>query len=380
MTAKTSTYFMPLFVFRAIKFRASLLFLAAPFFIACRGDKENQATPSATKIRPALPAYLEAFYSEPTSNPLTAEGVRLGRDLFFEKALSLDYTISCASCHRPEFAFADKAPLSRGIMGQMGKRNTPSLLNAGLMRRLFWDGRDSSLESQSLHPIQDPTEMGLSLDQAVNRLKEIPSYPEKFRRAFGDNTINPERMGKALAQFERSLVSGNSRYDRFLQGKYNPDSIEMLGMQLFFTHPDPFAAPSGLRGGNCGDCHLPQTLLGDPNGFDGFHNTGLARQGGTENGLQNFTSKASDFGRFKTPGLRNVALTAPYMHDGRFQNLDQVLDHYNSDTLFNKPNLDVLMLKGSNEKFGTSLALTEAEKKAIIRFLHMLTDSTALRQ
>jgi cytochrome c peroxidase len=293
------------------------------------------------------------------------EGVALGKDLFFEKALSLDYSISCASCHRPDFAFADTIAFSKGIGGQKGKRNAPSLFNTALFRRFFWDGRDSSLESQSLHPIEDPTEMGLSLEEAVKRLRSISSYPDKFRKAFGDNSISAERMAKAIAQYERSLVSGNSRYDRFLQGKYNPDSTELLGMQLFFTHPDPFAAPSSLRGGNCGDCHLPQTLLGDPNGFDGFHNTGLAKQGGQETGLQKFTGKPADFGRFKTPGLRNIAITAPYMHDGRFRSLEQVLDHYNADTLFGKPNLDVLMIKGSNEKFGTSLGLREDEKKAI---------------
>lgn len=345
--------------------------------LSCRKEQENSASAPAASP-PQWPAYLRGWYKEPADNPSTDEGRKLGRDLFFEKALSLDYSISCGSCHKPEFGFGDSSALSMGINAQRSRRNTPALLNSGLLRRLFWDGRDSSLETQSLHPIVDSREMGLSLEEAVRRLKRIPAYPEKFRRAFGSMEITADRIAKAIAQFERSLVSAGSRYDRFLQGNYRPDSVELLGMQLFFTHPDPFVPPSGLRGGNCGDCHLPQTLLGDPNRFDGFHNTGLLRSGSAERGLQEFTGRNSDFGRFKTPSLRNIALTAPYMHDGRFRTLEQVLEHYNSDTLFSKPNLDVLIQKGSNERFGSSLGLTESEKKAIIRFLHMLTDSSAL--
>ena len=362
-------------MFREITLAIILLILC---FQSCK-PKEEILPPAPALSPPEFPSYLKTFYREPSNNPTTEEGIRLGRDLFFEKALSLDYSLSCAGCHKPEFAYGDSSALSKGIFGQMGKRNTPSLLNSGLLRRFFWDGRDSSLESQSLHPIEDQTEMGLNLDEAVRRLQNIPAYPEKFRRAFGDPAINTSRIAKAIAQFERSLVSFDSKYDRFLQGKYQPDSLELLGMQLFFTHPDPFVSPAGLRGGNCGDCHLPQTLLGDLNGFDGFHNTGLLKTGNSESGLQAFTGKPADFGRFKTPGLRNIALTSPYMHDGRFRSLEQVLDHYNADTIFSKPNVDVLIQKGTNERFGSSLGLNEGEKKAIIRFLNMLSDSTAIR-
>jgi cytochrome c peroxidase len=379
MSVKSGKYHPRNFPFvRKIFLTVGLAFLLTQ---SCRNrDAELPGIQAPKAFQPDYPAYLKSFYTEPADNPSTEEGIALGKDLFFEKALSLDYSTSCASCHRPEAAFADTSAFSVGTGGQKGTRNAPSLLNTALFRRFFWDGRDSSLESQALHPILDPTEMGLDPNLAVSRLNSIPSYPEKFNKAFGDKQITLERITKALAQFERSLVSGNSRYDRFLQGKYNPDSIELLGMQLFFTHPDPFAAPGGLRGGNCGDCHLPQTLMGDPNGFDGFHNTGLAKAVGGETGLQKFTGKPSDFGRFKTPGLRNIALTAPYMHDGRFRTLDQVLDHYNADTLFQKPNLDVLIIKGTNDRFGTSLGLRDDEKKAILRFLQMLTDSTAIQQ
>jgi len=354
--------------------------LLLSFLISCGKKEENPDYGNPKPFQSQLPEYLQTYFQQPADNPTTEEGILLGKSLFFEKALSSDYSTSCASCHRPEFAFGDNQVFSKGIGRQLGKRNTPSLLNAGLLRRMFWDGRDSTLETQSLHPITDPKEMGLTLPDAIKRLQGIPQYADLFGRAFGDKTITSDRLAKALAQFERSLISGNSKYDLFLQGKYNPNPEELLGMQLFFTHPDPFAPGGGIRGGNCGDCHLPQTLLGDLNRFDGFHNTGLLRSESQEKGLQNFTGKSSDFGRFKTPGLRNVAFTAPYMHDGRFQTLEQVLDHYNSDTLFQKTNLDVLLSKGTNEKFGTSLALTNTEKTAIIRFLHMLTDSAAIQE
>jgi cytochrome c peroxidase len=174
-------------------------------------------------------------------------------------------------------------------------------------------------------------------------------------------------------------MSFQTKYDRFLMEKYTPTSEEKLGMDLFFTHPDPFAGLAGIRGGNCGDCHLQQTLTGRPNGFESFHNTGLAVPGGNEIGLQKVTGLAADFGKFKTPSLRNIALTAPYMHNGRFATLEDVLDHYNSEELFSKPNVDILIQKGTNQKFGQSLMLTEPEKKAIIAFLHMLTDSTYIQ-
>jgi cytochrome c peroxidase len=364
-------------IFRPISL--SHFFILFYFLTSCNQKEEPPGFAVPKSFTPDLPEYLQNYFQQPADNPTTEEGILLGKSLFFEKALSADYSTSCASCHRPEFGFGDNQVFSKGIGRQLGNRNTPSLLNAGLLKRMFWDGRDSTLETQSLHPIIDPTEMGLTLTEAVKRLQGIPQYADLFGRAFGDKTITSDRLAKALAQFERSLISGNSKYDLFLQGKYNPNQEELLGMQLFFTHPDPFAPGGGIRGGNCGDCHLPQTLLGDLNRFDGFHNTGLLRSESQERGLQNFTGKLSDFGRFKTPGLRNVVFTAPYMHDGRFQTLEQVLDHYNSDTLFQKPNLDVLLSKGTNEKFGTSLGLTNAEKTAIIRFLHMLTDSAALQ-
>lgn len=360
------------------KFYSSLVILI--FVVSCGKEQENNSF-SPTPQKPDLPYYFENLYAEPTDNPNTIEGVALGKALFFEKQLSRNGEISCATCHQPQKAFTDGLQKSEGIEGQIGPRNAPGLYNAGLFKRLFWDGRVLSLEEQSLHPIQDNKEMDLSLAEAVNRIQKIPGYVSLFQKAFGNKEVTIERIAKALAQFERSLISANSPYDKFLKGLYIPTEQEKLGMALFFTHPNPFAPPPGLRGGNCGDCHLPQVLVGNQNSFDGFHNTGLNENfdPNTDTGLEKFTGNASDRGKFKTPGLRNIALTAPYMHDGRFNTLEEVLDHYNHENLFDRPNVDPLITAGTNIRNGTSLGLTTEEKKAIIAFLHMLTDSSAIK-
>lgn len=348
------------------------------FLTACRKEKEA-ALPPPTVYKPDLPWYFESHYAEPADNPSTKEGILLGKTLFFDPVLSADQTVSCASCHQPQKGFADGRPVAIGIGGQKGRRHTPALLNAGLRQRFFWDGRSPGLEEQSLHPIQNPVEMGLPLPEMERRLQASPRYPALFARAFGDSRTDAARVAKALAQFQRSLISGNSKYDLFLRGLYTPTEEESLGLRLFSTHPDPFALPTVIRGGNCMDCHQSHTLTGRAEGFEGFHNTGLVAAGAADRGLMEVTGKSADFGKFKTPGLRNVALTAPYMHDGRFRTLEEVLDHYNSDTLFFKPNVDAQILAGSNVRMGESLGLTAAEKKAIVAFLHMLTDSSALK-
>jgi len=343
--------------------------------ISCHKEKED-GFGNPILYKPAIPYYLENYYSEPGDNPTTTAGIELGRALFLEKQLSANNQISCATCHNPEKGFSDGFPLAKGINDVIGRRNSPGLLNVGFQKRYFWDGRDSSLEQQSLHPIQDPKEMGLSLQEAIVKLESIPKYPDLFGKTFGNKSITSDRIAKALAQFQRSLVSFGSKYDQFLLGLYTPSPVEKTGMDLFFQHPDPFAGLAGIRGGNCGDCHLSQTLMGRQDGFFGFHNNGLTDIGSADKGLQEYTGKPSDFGKFKPPPLRNIALTPPYMHDGRFNTLEEVIDHYNSEALFSRPNVDAVMTLGTNEKFGQSLLLTNQEKKAIISFLHMLTDSS----
>lgn len=341
----------------------------------CTKDKQP-GYPAPTPLGNPYPATLKGYYLEPLDNPTTVEGVALGKAIFFDRNLSKDRTVSCATCHNPNLAFTDGLRTSKGINGIIGSRNAPGLFNIGLARKFFWDGRDTSLEQQSLHPIQAEGEMGLSLPEAEKRLQGIPSYATLFGKTFGTNTITYDRIAKALAQFERSLVSTQNKYDSFLVGLYEPTAQERLGMKLFQTHPSPTAGTTGLRGGNCGDCHLQPTLMGKLDGYEGFNNIGLETtfDGSQDIGLKRITGKEEDLGKFKVPSLRNVALTAPYMHDGRFATLEEVLDHYNREDLKYRPNVDPQIKVASNERFGESLLLTDEEKKAIIAFLHMLTD------
>jgi cytochrome c peroxidase len=308
-------------------------------------------------------------YQMPVDNPLTKEGVALGRMLFYEKMLSNNNTVSCASCHQQQKAFTDGRPVSTGSEGLTGKRSSMSLVNLLWNKRFFWDGRSTTLEEQALIPIQDPVEMHQSLEEAVNKLQKDAVYPLKFKQVFGTETITPQQIAKALAQFQRTLISANSKYDQYLNKQYQPTSLELAGEALFMTHP----VAGRLRGGNCGDCHGGfLTTLGN------FHNNGLDTES-ADAGLQAVTGRASDKGKFRAPSLRNIAITAPYMHDGRFNTLQEVLDHYN-DHIRMSETLDPLILEASNEQVvpgeQIKLHLTQQEKTAIIAFLQMLTDST----
>jgi cytochrome c peroxidase len=350
------------------------LWLAA-LLVAC----SPAPTEPVEELRPyalAVPPHFSGNFRLPPDNPLTEQGVELGRMLFYEKKLSGNNSQSCGSCHQQKFAFTDaNRRFSVGIAGQAGPRNTMSLANLLWVNRFFWDGRSGSLEAQALEPIQDPVEMHQSLDQAVAKLQATAEYPPRFKLVFGSERITAENLAKALAQFERTLISASSRYDRYAQGDRRAlSSLEVEGMNLFFTHPDPL---TGLRGGNCGDCHLQVTTAGDPNGWRGFHNNGLDPDGSLAEGLQKVTSQAFDRGKFRAPTLRNIALTAPYMHDGRLGSLAEVLDHYD-EHIRDSRTLDPLILEASNELPVASppkLRLTPREKQAILAFLQTLTDS-----
>jgi cytochrome c peroxidase len=315
------------------------------------------------------PQHFGVQYEIPKDNPLTKEGVALGRKLFYDTRLSSDNSISCATCHKPELAFTDGLQASIGIRGQVSPRNAPSLANLLWQKKFFWDGRAQSLEEQVLHPIESVIEMDMSLPALVGKLQTLGEYPDLFRKAFGQKKITKETIAKALAQFVRTLVSGNSRYDRITRGEVLPTEQEKRAIALFFTHPIP---EIGVRGANCGDCHGSHlTTLGT------FHDNGLDSLP-TDKGLGGITGKATDVGKMKTPSLRNIALTAPYMHDGRFKTLREVVEHYNAH-IQNSPNLDPLIAQASNEVEGTTLKLTEQEKEDILLFLQMLTDSSFIQ-
>lgn len=295
-------------------------------------------------------------------NPLTEEGVALGKELFFDTRLSGNNQISCASCHLPEKAFSDGLVTSVGVSGVKLPRNSPPLLNlAWTTAGFFWDGGSETLESQAYGPITHQDEMGMDLDILLKRLKADPFYVKKFRYAF-DDTIQSQYIVKALAQFERSLIAAESRYDRYNNGDTTAlTPTEKLGMSLVKKH--------------CGSCHAGELFTDQK-----FHNIGLdnnfsdGRNEGVRQGRYRITFKEKDKGKYKTPTLRNISITGPYMHDGRFNSLEEVLEHYHTG-IKNSPSLDPIFINNHEQK---GIPLTAKEKKAIISFLRSLTDKQFL--
>ncbi len=304
----------------------------------------------------------------PADNAVTDQGATLGRVLFYDKTLSLNKTVSCASCHKQGLGFSDSAVLSKGFLGGLTARNSMSLVNARYYpaKHFFWDERAATLEAQVLTPIQNSVEMGMQLDTLVNRLKATTHYPVLFAKAFGDTTINSDRISKALSQFVRSIISYKSKYDAGrsqvppgadpVQTPYNNFTAqENEGKQLFFS---PLTA--------CATCHGTETFTAPGNRNDGIENPSV------DEGVGGVSNIIAQVGNFKVPSLKNIELTAPYMHDGRFATLEQVVEHYNSGIQPN-PNL-APQLKNPN---GTPkrLNLTEEQKASLVAFLKTLTDT-----
>ncbi|MBO73130.1 MAG: cytochrome-c peroxidase [Flavobacteriales bacterium] len=285
-------------------------------------------------------------------NQTSLEGIALGRKLFYDPILSGDESQSCASCHRQERAFSDENRYSVGINGISGKFNAPALVNVGWQSSLFWNGRAKSLEDQALEPVENPIEMHLNWEEAVVRLKNHDDYPGEFEIAFGTNTITKELVTKALAQFERSLISNQSKFDKFLNGEIELDPIELAGYNLFLSEK-----------AECFHCH-GRPLFTD----DNLHNNGLDTSPDPGHFLA--TLNIHDKGKFRTPTLRNIEFTSPYMHDGRFQTLEQVINFY-SDSIKTSPTVDPLM---PNHNGG--FHWTEIEKLQLIAFLKTLSDTT----
>ena len=338
---------------------------------ACQDNPKTPAPenfPAPTAYTLVLPTLFPTPVAAPADNPLTVAGVELGRHLFYEKALSLNNTKSCGSCHQQSKAFTDGLARAEGVNGARHPRSAMPLQNLLWEPNLTWDGVSTSLEQQARMPIENMVELHQPLSIGVARLQQLPKYPPLFGKAFGTSKITEENTLKALAQFERTLISSNSRYDRYRRGERSLLSAdEVRGLQLFSIHPN-----GRLRGGNCSDCHGGE-LQTDHN----FRNNGLDATF-TDLGLGSQTGKPTDKGRFRVPSLRNIALTAPYMHDGRLATLEAVLDHYNEHVQLNSPNLDPLLLNTTNDPLQQSrnLELTAQEKAQIIAFLHTLTDDT----
>jgi cytochrome c peroxidase len=305
----------------------------------------------------------------PADNPLTNEGVALGRRLFYEKALSSTGTMSCGSCHQQSKAFTDGQALAVGVDGVANPRGTMSLANVLWSTELTWDGAFTTLETQALKPLENSIELHQPLTVGVTKLQARSTYPALFQAAFGTQTITNELVLKALAQFERTLISGSSRYDTYMATRTGFSADELAGLQLYTTH----IAPGSVRGAECFHCHSQPLMSSN---FEGkFFNNGLDLTF-ADPGRGALTKLAVDQGKFIAPTLRNITLTAPYMHDGRFKTLEEVLDHYSDHVQMASPNLDNNLIQGlNNPPFGTHMDLTATEKKQVIAFLKTLTDS-----
>jgi cytochrome c peroxidase len=341
-----------------------LLFLS---FFSCTSEKKESSLPEYN------PHFIEWNDPKdfvkmviPEDNPLTEEGVALGKRLFFDTILSKDESISCASCHDPVLAFTDGQAKSIGFKEQLSKRSSMSLLNVGYHHSgFFWDGRAKTLEEQALEPVENPLEMASDWTIVENRLQKHKEYPALFAKAFGiqeANDITRQLAAKALAQYERTLVSADAKFDRVMRKEESFTEAEQRGWTIFFD------ASQDLPDAECAHCHIDPlftTLEYLNNGLDRAEDLetfeDLGRGGVLGNKYYN--------GTFKVPSLRNIALTAPYMHDGRFETLEEVIEHYNSGGHYAvnvSPNV-------------RKLNLNEQNKKDLIAFLYTLTDYSLLK-
>lgn len=287
----------------------------------------------------------------PADNPLTKEGMELGRKLFYDPILSADNSLACAGCHQQEHAFADPNQFSVGIHGIAGEINASALINAGWQNSFFWDGRAKTLEEQALEPVINPIEMAFNWPDAVQRLKLDSAYKAAFELAFPDEPLNETTVAKALAQFQRSLISNQSKFDLFMDGNATFTELEIAGFNLFMSEK-----------AECFHCHN-RPLFTD----NELHNNGLDVD--PDPGLGDVTGNARDIGKFRSPTLRNIEFTAPYMHDGRFATLEDVIDFY-SEGIQSHRNVSPLL---PNDRGGFNL--TSLEKRQLVAFLKTLSDT-----
>jgi cytochrome c peroxidase len=305
---------------------------------------------AASSVMPELPLGLEeTLFTVPKDNPMTKEKIELGRQLFFDKRLSGNNTIACAVCHIPALAFTDGQPVSSGIHHQQGGRSAPMAVNRAFSTLQFWDGRAATLEDQAVAPLTNPIEHGfVDYNQMIEKMNKIPGYKHEFKEVFGGE-ITVDRVGKAIATFERTILSGNSPFDRFDVGGDEKalSASSQRGLTLF-------------RGkARCTKCHSGFNFTDEK-----FHNIGIGFDKDTvDTGRFNVTKDPKDMGAFKTPSLREIPRTAPYMHDGRFANLIDVVNFYNQGGIKN-PFQDPLIIP---------LELTEAEKRDLVDFLGNLS-------
>jgi cytochrome c peroxidase len=332
---------------------------------ASPGDIVNtlHTTPYNFVLQPWYPAL-----NLPKDNPLTEEGIMLGRMLFHDPIVSGDSTLSCSQCHQQNKGFSDPRKVSVGITGQLGGRNSMPIQNLMWNHRFFWDGRAKSIREQVLMPIQAHDEMNMNLFTLIKKLENTPRYQEQFKKAFNVIEIEPVHISRALEQFVVTLISFNAKIDK-LHGRNDTLNVinasALRGLNLFMR-------PTQSGGADCFHCHSNIPFFGNNSIDASMSNNGLNAVH-TDQGYGNITGIMTDIGKFKIPSLRNVERTAPYMHDGRFQTLQEVLDFYSDNIQFSSPNLDVNISSHPQQ-----LNLSSQQKTDIIEFLKTLTDTSFL--
>ena len=338
-----------------MKYTIPFSFFFLFFLSSCLKEKNIEFSNTPTPYELAIPANFPPV-ELPDDNPLTVEGIQLGRHLFWENRMSGDNSMSCASCHAPQYAFSDPSPRSIGINGDSSKRNSMVLQNLAWSNDFFWDGSVITLEEQILLPVMDSTEMDESWSNFLNEIKYDNLYRELFYDAFGTLEPDSTHAAKAIAQFLRTMISSNSKYDKVLRYEANFTPDENAGFSSF----------NSLTGGDCFHCHggiLGTDLSYKNNGLDEFpidSGRGLV----TLNPLDNF--------KFKVPSIRNIEYSAPYMHDGRFNTIDQVIDFYSTGVHANSPNIDPLIEFASQG----GVQLNPTERMQLKAFLLTLSDSS----
>lgn len=334
-------------------FKIGLVFITFLNFISC-SEEVIQPLEKNETVHLQFPSYFPEMTFDTSENPITKNGVELGRKLFYEGRLSRNNTISCGFCHIQENAFTHHGhTVSHGIDDRLGIRNAPPIQNMAFLKRYMWDGVIHNLNQQPIIPMTDVNEMDSSMPEAIAKLSKDEVYKKLFKQAYGDENITGERVLKALSQFMTTLISADSKYDRFKQGKEKLNSEESQGMTLFKQ--------------KCSSCHSGELFTDES-----FRNTGMYYNTQFKDaGRYRVTLDQSDWMKFRVPSLRNVEYTSPYMHDGRFYTLEAVLNFY-SDNVEDNPNLDP-QLKQNNY---IGIEMNAQEKQFIIAFLKTLSDKS----
>jgi cytochrome c peroxidase len=351
-------------------------YLLVAFFLIILGCPETEKSPipknSCKGFKETALVITKPSHFPPATIPtdLTEERFQLGRHLFNEKKISRNNTTACGSCHQQSLAFTDGRKKAVGLYGDTMSRGVPSLTNRLWEDKFLWNGGLSSFQAMPLVAIQTPVEFDITLDEVIERLEADTLYQRLFCEAYGVTKFTPAQIGESISTFITALVSANSKYDKTFRGEAVLTPTEELGRKLFFTHP----IPGSMRGGNCGDCHRPPLTNGILD-QSGMKNNGLDLEGNwTDLGFGEVTGEANDNAKFKTPTLRNIEFTAPYMHDGRFETLEEVMTYYNEHVNWS-PTIDPLMFASNGfDSTSLQLGLLPFEIDAIIQFMKTLSD------